>query len=149
VHLLVTLLAWVPLNQEAPTAALLVAGQTRRVMAANLAAGSGILLALLLLPLLPHVETVLACVLVGRLVSLAVFLRAARAAAAKASWAMLKPLAWSLLPVAAAALVIAVAPPEAQWWRAAVVAAALLVILPPMRRAFVAIDARCPDNASR
>jgi O-antigen/teichoic acid export membrane protein len=73
VSLLMILIAWVCIIRGAPTTQMLVIGDTRRLTMANLLAGSGLVLAVALLPLAPRTETMLACVLFGGALSLAIF----------------------------------------------------------------------------
>jgi O-antigen/teichoic acid export membrane protein len=73
-HTLVALVAWTRVWRGAPTLIMLSTGDTGQLMMSNLTAAAWLPLAAVALPLLPSVETVLACVLAGDVVVLAALL---------------------------------------------------------------------------
>jgi O-antigen/teichoic acid export membrane protein len=77
VHSLVVLIAWLRINRGAPTAMMLVRTHTRQLMTANLLAGIGLVLSAIMLPLVPRLEAVLFCLLLGDAISFAFFNQAA------------------------------------------------------------------------
>ena len=108
---LIAALVWVRLIRGAPTLELLSESGTGRLMAGNLAAASGLLLAGLALALLPRLETALAGILAGDALSLAYLLRAAARNTEGRFAAQARELCWSLAPAAAAAGAAAFVPP--------------------------------------
>jgi O-antigen/teichoic acid export membrane protein len=108
---LIAVLVWVRLNRGAPTLQMLAASDTARLMAGNLASGSGLVLAALALPFLPRLDTALAGILAGDVLSLAYMLHAAaRHAGGGQVVAQVRELCWSFAPAIACAAAALAAP---------------------------------------
>jgi hypothetical protein len=130
VHLLITLIVWIRINRAgAPTAQMLVDGDTRRLTAANLSAGIGLVLAVALLPLAPRLETVLACVLFGDVLSLAVFFWGVRGGGSARRLAVIRHLSWSFAAAGLAAVCVLFYSPNHPWWRALLLCIPVLVVI--------------------
>lgn len=97
-QLLISLIAWVRLSRGAPTLLLLVEVDTRRLLTAKSASGSGLVLAVALLPVWPHLETALGAILFGEALSLFYFLRAAKRRTVEQFPAALRELCSSIVP---------------------------------------------------
>jgi O-antigen/teichoic acid export membrane protein len=97
---LLTVLVWVRLCRNIPTLVMLSAGQTRQIMACNLVAILWLPVAALVVPVWPQVETVLACVLAGDVLTLILFVRRTRAAFAARPIPPFLHLAWSFAVIA-------------------------------------------------
>jgi hypothetical protein len=74
-------------------------------------------LAVSILPLIPQIETMLACLLVGETLSLAFFLRVASRRTVALGGPVLGHLAWSFAPVVVASAAATVFSPDEFWWR--------------------------------
>ncbi|HEV2302414.1 MAG TPA: oligosaccharide flippase family protein [Stellaceae bacterium] len=127
-QLLIAALVWVRLNRGAPTLQLLAGADTGRLMAGNLVSGSGLVLAALALPLLPHLETALAGILAGDVLSLLFFLRATARRTKGRFAAQARELGWSFVPAMAAAAAAGFAPPGGLAFRLAIFGVAMAVI---------------------
>jgi O-antigen/teichoic acid export membrane protein len=128
-HVLILLVAWVRINRGAPTTQMLVTGDTRRLTVANLAAGGGLVLAAALLPLAPRLETVLACVLFGDVLSLAVFFWGVRGGGSARRLAVIRHLSWSFAAAGLAVVCVLVYSPDHPWWRALLLCIPVLVVI--------------------
>lgn len=106
-HGLVVLVVWTRLCRGAPTLLLLSSGATRRLMLSNLVAAIWLVFVVALLPLLPRLETVLACVLIGDVIASTVFILQIRQNVGGRLTPVLGDVAWSLLAVCVACLGIA------------------------------------------
>jgi O-antigen/teichoic acid export membrane protein len=105
-HSLVALVAWTRVCRGAPTLIMLSAGNTGQLMLSNLSAGVWLLLAAAALPLLPSIETVLACVLAGDVLVLATLVWKTRRRVEGRRRRVIYDLAWSFAAVGAACLAI-------------------------------------------
>ncbi len=103
-HSLVTLVAWIRVCRGAPTLVMLFAGNTGQLMLANLSAGVWLLLAAAALPILPSIETVLACILVGDILVLATSMWKTRRRIEGRRRRIIYDLGWSFAVVAIACL---------------------------------------------
>jgi O-antigen/teichoic acid export membrane protein len=101
-HALVTLVAWTRVCRGAPTLIMLSAGNTRQLMFSNLGASVWLLLAAVALPLLPSIDTVLACVLAGDVVVLATLMWKSRYRFEGRRRLVICDLCWSIAAVCAA-----------------------------------------------
>jgi O-antigen/teichoic acid export membrane protein len=103
-HALVTLVAWTRVCRGAPTLIMLSVGDTRQLMLSNLGAGVWLLLAAAAVPLLPSIETVLGCVLIGDFLVLATLMWRIRHRVEGHRQRAIADLSWSLAAVGAACL---------------------------------------------
>lgn len=124
---LVVLIAWLRISRGAPTAMMLVRAHTRQLMTANLLAGVGLALSALLLPIAPHLETVLFCLLFGDLLSLVFFSRAA-VKNVEQPGSVLRHLGCSLASAVLASAGVFLLAPLNLWSRAAVMGVPMLLI---------------------
>ncbi|HZB92336.1 MAG TPA: oligosaccharide flippase family protein [Stellaceae bacterium] len=106
VHALVAVIVWIRVFRGAPTLILLSAGDTTRLLAANLVAVSWVPVAAAALPLWPGLATVLAAVLIGDALSLVSFLWNTRRRLKGQVPAVLRQLAWSFAAMSAGFLSI-------------------------------------------
>lgn len=128
IHALITMIAWLRINRGAPTAMMLVHGDTRRLMAANLVAGCGLVLSAVLLQVIPRLETVLFCLLLGDILSLVFFFRWAWRRGIAQTRAVLRDLWWSFVPAALASVGVFLLSPQGLWGRAVIFCGPALVI---------------------
>lgn len=73
IHALITVVVWIRVCRGAQTLIMLSCGDTARLMISNLVAACWVVFAAVALPLWPSLETMLACVLVGDIISQATF----------------------------------------------------------------------------
>jgi len=106
---------------------MLVRAHTRQLMTANLLAGVGLALSALLLPIAPHLETVLFCLLFGDLLSLVFFSRAA-VKDVEQPGSVLRHLGCSLASAVLASAGVFLLAPLNLWSRAAVMGVPMLLI---------------------
>ena len=117
---LIALIVWMRINRGGPNAVMLFSSDTRPLLLGGSVLATGLILVIVLLPLLPRIETVLAGLLVGETLSLFFFLYAARRQTIASSSAVVGHLAWSFAPVIAACAAVVLFPPGGVWWRVAV-----------------------------
>jgi hypothetical protein len=114
---LMALVVWMRINRGGPNTLMLFGTDTRPLMVGNAVLAVGFALAVSILPLIPRIESVLACLLVGETLSLAFFLRAAGRRTVMPAGPVLGHLAWSFAPVAIASAAAAGFSPDELWWR--------------------------------
>jgi len=124
---LIALIVWMRLNRGGPNTLMLFGQDTKPLMLGNLVLAVGLVLAVLLLPLFPRLETMLACLLIGETLSLVFFLYVARNVTTASNGAVVGQLGWSFAPVALAGAAAALFSPDEWWWRILVLGVGALV----------------------
>lgn len=114
-QLLICLLVWIRVAGGAPSLLLLVQADTARLMGANLVSGGGLILAVVLLPFLPELNTAIACALAGEFLSLAFRFYAVRRTKLPRG-EQVREIGWSFVPSLAAALTIGFVSPQHYGW---------------------------------
>lgn len=127
-HALIVMIVWVRINRGGPTALMLFGTDTRPLMVSNLVSATGLVLAALLLRFVPHLETVLACVLIGESLSLGFFVAGAQRRTIAPITVLLRHLLWSLLPTTVAAFAVVLFAANVWWWRAAILGFGTIVV---------------------
>jgi O-antigen/teichoic acid export membrane protein len=125
---LIALIVLIRVSRGAPIALLLAGSQTRHLMVANMVSVVGLLLAFGLLPLLPHIQTMLVCVLIGDALSYGFMLSIVGRLREPRRWVADYPVAWAAALAVTAALVMQIALRDAVTWRLSIGAAAILVV---------------------
>jgi O-antigen/teichoic acid export membrane protein len=124
---IVSMMVWLRVSRGAPTIFMLSNGMTGRLMTANLISGVGLVLAALLLHVVPRLETVLLCIMVGDTASLTGFFWGIRVHLVGRFRAVFGYLATSFAAAVTASLSVSFSMADDLWWRAGVLAAAVLM----------------------
>jgi O-antigen/teichoic acid export membrane protein len=128
-HSLITLIAWARITRCAPVTLMLANGQTRRLTASTLVYGVGLLIAVLILPFIPRLETILIGLLIGEVLTDVVAFWVTRQRSAAGSRAVLGQLFWSLATAALGAIAVYQFSSSDLWFRMVVLSALAIPIM--------------------